>query len=88
LDVAGAASCFATYDNAFWVAIGESFFQITLGSAYKDAAALHSCLVRTGYKRPCRCHGPDQRDELATPHSITSSALWLSKEEIRKECKG
>jgi hypothetical protein len=31
-------------------------------------------LVPTGYKRPCRCHGPDQRDELATPHSITSSA--------------
>src|SRR6516225_96807 len=67
-------SCFATYDNASSVAIAESPFQIGLGSAHTEAAALHSCLVRTGYERPCRCHGPDQRDEVATPHSITSSA--------------
>src|SRR6516225_9718405 len=80
-------SCFATYDNASSVAIAESPFQIGLGSAHTEAAALHSCLVRTGYERPCRCHGPHQRDEVATPHSITSSALWLSKEEIPKECK-
>jgi hypothetical protein len=63
-----------TYDNAFLVAIAESFFRISLGSAHKDAAH-HSGLLRTGYERPCRCHDPDQRNELAAPHSVTSSAI-------------
>src|SRR6516165_1952411 len=81
-------SCFATYVNAFSVTIAESFFQISLGNAHKEAAAVHSCLVCTSYEWQCRCHGPDQRNELATSHSIISSALWLSKEEIGKECKG
>jgi hypothetical protein len=68
-------SCFVTYDDAFFVAIAESFFRIGLGNAHKGAPALHSGLLRTGYERPCHCHEPGQRNELAAPHSVSSSAI-------------
>src|SRR5215469_1793472 len=72
-------SCFATYGNAFSVGIAERFFRISSDSVHKEATALHSCLVRTSYQRPCRCHGPDQRNEVAPPHWITSSPIALSE---------
>src|SRR5262249_51615861 len=34
----------------------------------------HRQLLRAGRKRPCRSRAAEQRDELATPHSTTSSA--------------
>src|SRR5262249_10488750 len=67
-------SCFATCDTAFSVAIAESFFRIGLGSAHEDATTLQSWLLRMGCERPCRCRGPDQRNELSPPHSITLPA--------------
>ena len=61
--------------DAFFVDIAESFFRIGLGNAHKGAPALHSGLLRTGYERPCHCHEPGQRNELAAPHSVSSSAI-------------
>src|SRR5215831_19049896 len=41
----------------------------------EESDARRSCPpLRPRAKRPCRCCAADQRDELATPHSITSSA--------------
>jgi hypothetical protein len=47
---------------------------ITGGSGHQHADAPHALgLLCARRKRPCR-HAADERDELAPPHSITSSA--------------
>src|SRR5262249_44617225 len=50
-------------------------FRIVRGCGQKHADAPHPlALLRVRREWPCDCRGPEQRDELATPHSITSSA--------------
>src|SRR5262245_39288436 len=49
-------------------------FSIARGEVHEDSNAPHSArLLRPRRNRPCR-RAADQRDELASPHSITSSA--------------
>src|SRR5262249_41532583 len=54
-------------------AAGERF-RIVLGKTAQHADAPHAlALLRARRERPCR-RAAEQRDELAAPHSITSSA--------------
>src|SRR5262249_3909234 len=48
-------------------------------SAVKQSDHRHRWLLRSCYERPPSCRAAKKRDELATPHSITSSASASSR---------
>src|SRR5262249_1226918 len=53
---------------------------VPLGPGIDDADARHLryCLLRARRERPCGSRAAEQRDELAPPHSITSSARRMN----------